>query len=77
MLVRMLRTEVGEVSNRGAWGDPRMATPEIMQLYKAPLRLQGWAPAIMEVCSTSICHPTPQSLRWIFAFKRKHSRHWS
>lgn len=53
MLVRMLRTEIGEVSNRGAWVDPSMATPEIMQLYKAPLRLRGWANAIMEVRSAA------------------------
>ncbi|KAK9908457.1 hypothetical protein WJX75_008214 [Coccomyxa subellipsoidea] len=49
MLVRMMRTEVGEVSNRGAWADPSLATPEIMDLYKAPLRMQGWDAAIMEV----------------------------
>ena len=49
MLVRMMRTEVGEVSNRGAWADPSLATPEIMELYKAPLRMQGWDNAMMAV----------------------------
>lgn len=52
MLVRMLRTDIGEVSNRGAWVNPSLATPDIMQLYKAPLRLHGWANAIMEVKSS-------------------------
>ncbi len=47
--MRMMRTEVGEVSNRGAWADPNLATPEIMELYKAQLRMQGWDAAIMEV----------------------------
>ncbi len=49
MLVRMMRTEVGEVSNRGAWADPSLATPEIMELYKSPLRMQGWDNAMMAV----------------------------
>lgn len=49
MLVRMMRAEVGEVSNRGAWADPSRASPEIMELYKTPLRMQGWGAAIMEV----------------------------
>lgn len=56
MLVRMMRTEVGEVSNRGAWADPSLATPEIMDLYKAPLRMQGWDAAIMEVETFSEIH---------------------
>ena len=52
MLVRMLRTEIGEVYNRAAWGDSVLLTPDIRQLYKEPLRIQGWDAAILEVFST-------------------------
>ena len=55
MLVRMLRTEVGEVYNRAAWGDSSLLTPDIRELYKEPLRLQGWDSAILEV----LCFPLP------------------
>lgn len=49
MLVRMLRTEIGEVYNRAAWGDPALLTLDIRELYKEPLQIQGWDAAIIEV----------------------------
>ncbi len=51
MLARMLRSEIGEVYNRGAWGQASLVTPAVIELYKAPLRTQGWDAAIIEVCS--------------------------
>ena len=45
----MLRTEIGEVYNRAAWGEPALLTPDIRELYKEPLRIQGWDAAIIEV----------------------------
>ena len=51
MLARMLRSEIGEVYNRGAWGQASLVTPAVIDLYKTPLRTQGWDAAIIEVCS--------------------------
>lgn len=49
MLRRLLRTEVGEVSHTRAWYDQDKLTPHVLRLYKAPLRAQGWGPALVEV----------------------------
>ncbi|KAK9831933.1 hypothetical protein WJX81_000861 [Elliptochloris bilobata] len=45
----LLRTELGEVSNRRAWAEPGRLTPDIVALYSAPLRVQGWDAALLEV----------------------------
>ena len=45
----LLRSEVGEVANRRAWFDMSKLTPEVLQLYKQPLKVQGWDLALMEV----------------------------
>ena len=44
----LLRTELGEVSNRRAWAQPERLTPDIVALYSAPLRVQGWDAALLE-----------------------------
>ena len=44
----LLRTELGEVSNRRAWAEPERLTPDIVALYSAPLRVQGWDAALLE-----------------------------
>ncbi|KAK4761085.1 hypothetical protein SAY87_005978 [Trapa incisa] len=49
-LVRpLLRTEVTQVVNRRAWYDAAKLTPEVLSLYKAPLRVEGWDEALHEV----------------------------
>ena len=45
----LLRSEVGEVANRRAWFDVTKLTPEVLQLYKQPLKVQGWDLALLEV----------------------------
>ena len=49
----LLRSEVGEVANRRAWFDVTKLTPEVLHLYKQPLKVQGWDLALLEVRSTS------------------------
>ena len=45
----LLRSERGEVANRRAWFDVTKLTPEVLQLYKQPLKVQGWDLALLEV----------------------------
>ena len=45
----LLRSEIGEVANRRAWFDVSKLTPEVLQLYKQPLKVQGWDLALLEV----------------------------
>lgn len=52
----LLRSEVGEVANRRAWFDVTKLTPEVLQLYKQPLRVQGWDLALLEVSSAPMHH---------------------
>lgn len=47
----LLRSEVGEVANRRAWFDVTKLTPEVLHLYKQPLKVQGWDLALLEVSS--------------------------
>lgn len=49
ILKRFLRTEIGEISHNRAWYDREKLTPEIVRLYKAPLRVRGWGDALVEV----------------------------
>lgn len=42
----LLRSDIGEVSNRKAWHDTSKLTKEILELYKAPLRIRGWDSAL-------------------------------
>ena len=54
----MLRSEIGEVANKRAWFDSQGLTPEILRLYKAPLRVQGWDAGLVEVHTSSLyCSP--------------------
>lgn len=48
ILRSLMRSEVGEVANRRAWYQPDRLTPEILELYKAPLRVEDWDVALME-----------------------------
>ena len=59
--MRMLRTEIGEISNRGAWANAALATPEVIDLYKAPLKLEGADAAIMEVQDVQAVRAIPIS----------------
>ena len=45
----LLRSELGEVANRRTWFDVTKLTPEVLQLYKQPLKVQGWDLALLEV----------------------------
>ncbi|PNH07831.1 hypothetical protein TSOC_005683, partial [Tetrabaena socialis] len=45
----LLRTEVGEVANRRAWHNSDKLTSEVLELYKTPLRVEGWDRSLMEV----------------------------
>ena len=45
----LLRSEIGDVSNRRAWHNPSKVTNEVRELYKAPLRVQNWDHALVEV----------------------------
>ncbi|KAL2493425.1 alpha/beta-Hydrolases superfamily protein [Abeliophyllum distichum] len=62
-LVRpLLRTEITQVVNRRAWYDATKLTTEVLNLYKAPLHVEGWDEALHEIgklsCETVI---TPQN----------------
>ena len=46
LLLRMLRADM---PNRGAWAEATHLTPDIVELYKEPSRLEGWEKAIIEV----------------------------
>ncbi|DBB10108.1 TPA: hypothetical protein ACH3X3_001692 [Trebouxia sp. C0006] len=50
----LLRSEVGEVANRRAWFDVTKLTPEVLHLYKQPLKVQGWDLALLEVSSCAM-----------------------
>lgn len=49
MLRPLLRSEVGEVSNRRAWHEPAKLTAEVLEHYKRPLRARNWDAALVEV----------------------------
>ncbi|PIA65426.1 hypothetical protein AQUCO_00100725v1 [Aquilegia coerulea] len=49
-LVRpLLRTEITQVVNRRAWHDATKLTTEVLNLYKAPLCVDGWDEALHEI----------------------------
>ncbi|CAA0824436.1 alpha/beta-Hydrolases superfamily protein [Striga hermonthica] len=49
-LVRpLLRTEITQVVNRRAWHDATKLTTEVLNLYKAPLHVEGWDEALHEI----------------------------
>ncbi len=52
----LLRSEIGDVSNRRAWHNPSKVTDAVRELYKAPLRVQNWDHALIEVRSSCTCH---------------------
>jgi len=49
MLRPLLRSEVGEVSNRRAWHEAGLLTAEVLDHYKRPLRARNWDAALVEV----------------------------
>ncbi|KAK6127952.1 hypothetical protein DH2020_013325 [Rehmannia glutinosa] len=60
-LVRpLLRTEITQVVNRRAWYDATKLTSEVLNLYKAPLHVEGWDEALHEIGKLSyetVLHP--------------------
>jgi len=54
MLRPLLRSEIIQVANRRAWYDASKLTPDVLDLYKAPLRVEGWDKALAEVSKLSI-----------------------
>ncbi|XP_072967800.1 uncharacterized protein [Typha angustifolia] len=49
MVRPLLRTEITQVINRRAWYDSTKLTTEILNLYKAPLFVEGWDEALHEI----------------------------
>ncbi|KAK1282102.1 hypothetical protein QJS10_CPB22g01043 [Acorus calamus] len=49
MVRPLLRTEITQVINRRAWYDVTKLTTEVMNLYKAPLCVEGWDEALHEI----------------------------
>lgn len=49
MLRPLLRTEISQVANRRAWFDATKLTSDVLDLYKAPLCIEGWDRALREV----------------------------
>eukprot|EP00898_Chlorokybus_atmophyticus_P002877 jgi/Chlat1/3590/Chrsp234S03572 len=49
MMRPLLRSEIGDVSNRKAWADSEKISPEVLEQYKAPLQVKGWDRALAEV----------------------------
>ncbi|EFJ22111.1 hypothetical protein SELMODRAFT_106067 [Selaginella moellendorffii] len=54
MLRPLLRSEIGHVTNRRAWHDASKLTADVLELYKAPLRVEGWDQALAEVTRSSV-----------------------
>uniref|UniRef100_A0A0C9S4B7 TSA: Wollemia nobilis Ref_Wollemi_Transcript_25419_2929 transcribed RNA sequence n=1 Tax=Wollemia nobilis TaxID=56998 RepID=A0A0C9S4B7_9CONI len=53
MLRPLLRTEISQVANRRAWYDATKLTSDVLDLYKAPLSVEGWDRALKEVGKSS------------------------
>ncbi|XP_068648752.1 uncharacterized protein [Aristolochia californica] len=53
MVRPLLRTEITQVVNRRAWYDASKLTTEILNLYKAPLCVEGWDEALQEISRLS------------------------
>ncbi|WJX48832.1 hypothetical protein P8452_35342 [Trifolium repens] len=49
MVRPLLRMEITQVVNRRAWYDATKLTTEVLDLYKAPLSVQGWDEAVHEI----------------------------
>ncbi|KAJ0971260.1 hypothetical protein J5N97_019219 [Dioscorea zingiberensis] len=49
MVRPLLQTEITQVINRRAWYDATKLTGEVMNLYKAPLSVEGWDEALHEI----------------------------
>lgn len=49
MVRPLLRTEITQVINRRAWYDPTKLTTDVLNLYKAPLCVEGWDEALHEI----------------------------
>ncbi|XP_058728929.1 uncharacterized protein LOC131601178 [Vicia villosa] len=49
MVRPLLRTEITQVVNRRAWYDATKLTTEVLNLYKAPLSVEGWDEAVHEI----------------------------
>lgn len=53
MLRPLLRTEISQVANRRAWFNATKLTSDVLDLYKAPLCVEGWDKALREVSKLS------------------------
>mmetsp|Transcript_18536 Transcript_18536/g.25689 ORF Transcript_18536/g.25689 Transcript_18536/m.25689 type:complete len:603 (-) Transcript_18536:15-1823(-) len=49
MLRPLLRSEIGDVALRRAWHDPSKLRKDTLDLYRRPLRTEGWDRALYEV----------------------------
>ncbi|XP_072992685.1 uncharacterized protein [Typha latifolia] len=49
MVRPLLRTEITQVINRRAWYDATKLTADVLNLYKAPLFVEGWDKALHEI----------------------------
>ncbi|KEH28729.1 putative haloalkane dehalogenase [Medicago truncatula] len=49
MVRPLLRMEITQVVNRRAWYDATKLTTEVLNLYKAPLSVEGWDEAVHEI----------------------------
>lgn len=70
MLRPLLRSEVGEVSNRHAWHEASLLTGEVLEHYKRPLRARNWDAALVEVCAEQ----PPYIIRTSYSLERQKSR---
>ena len=50
------RSEVGEVANPRAWYNPEKLIPEVIELHKVPLRVEGWCEALIETTRLRSSH---------------------
>eukprot|EP01018_Ginkgo_biloba_P020298 Gb_28413 [translate_table: standard] len=53
MLHPLLRTEICQVANRRGWYDASKLTMDVLDLYKAPLCVEGWDKALIELSKLS------------------------
>ncbi|KAL9232046.1 hypothetical protein vseg_007194 [Gypsophila vaccaria] len=61
----LLRTEITQVVNRRAWYDATKLTSDVLDLYKAPLSVEGWDESLHEIgklSSESVLSPQTAGL---------------
>ncbi|KAI8468324.1 MAG: hypothetical protein J3K34DRAFT_523032 [Monoraphidium minutum] len=57
MLRPLLRSEIGEVANRRAWHRPERCTRQVLDLYRRPLRAEGWDAALLAASAAADAPP--------------------